>query len=209
MEQYIDTILFARSPVLGRVKQRLARQTGQQAALAIYRKLLRISLRAMIEAATREPLLRPVFSHLGAYPEREIPVGFTGHTREQPHRQFSANLAHEVASPTTGDRRGVVVFGADHPGISAAHIVDMARLLDRYSVAVGPSEDGGFWALATNIPLDKVISGLPLGTNRVLDAFLQSINKLGVPCGIGPTLWDVDNTDDLTRWKKNIAERKQ
>ncbi len=208
MKKYIDTILFARSPVLGKVKQRLAKQTGERAALAIYRKLLRLSLRAMTEAAQRDPLIRPVLSHLGDCPDREIPVDFTGHTREQPYRQFSANLAREVSSPAGEDRRGVVVFGSDHPGISAAHIVDMVRLLDHYSVAVGPSEDGGFWALATNRPLDKVIAGLPLGTNQVLNTFLQTMKELGVPCGIGPPLWDVDNTDDLTRWKKNIAERK-
>ena len=207
MKQPIDIILFARSPMLGKVKQRLARHIGDTRALAVYRKLLRLSLRAAMEAVTMDPELRLVVSHLGTRPDRDIPKEFNGTFKVQASREFTVNLAAEVRSTVLTHRRGVVVFGADHPTIEAGHIIAMAHLLDRNPVAVGPTDDGGFWAVATSVPLDHVIAELPLSTNSTLDTFVSVVARQGLSCGIGPTLFDVDDHTDLVRWKKTIKER--
>ncbi len=207
MKQPIDIILCARSPVLGRVKQRLARHVGDTRALAVYRKLFRLSLRAAMEAAAMDPELRLVLSHLGTRPDVDIPKGFNGTFKAQTSKEFTVNLAAEVRSPVLSHRRGVVVFGADHPTIESGHIIAMAQLLDRNPVAVGPTDDGGFWAVATSVPLDQVIAELPLSTDSTLNTFMSVVARQGLGCGIGPALFDVDDQTDLARWKKTIKER--
>ncbi|MCP4602176.1 MAG: DUF2064 domain-containing protein [Proteobacteria bacterium] len=202
MSPYIDIVLFARSPILGKVKKRLAVQTGEQVALAVYRKMLRHALRVIVEVGQADSSLRPVLSHLGRRPFADIPSAFNGRSVFQASLDFSSNLAEEVRSPKEGDRTGVVVLGVDHPTIGAGHIIEMARLLKSYPVAVGPTEDGGFWSIATSVPLNNVIAKLPLGTDRAKDTLLKILAELDLPCGIGPTLWDVDNAQDLARWKK-------
>ncbi|MCP4676712.1 MAG: DUF2064 domain-containing protein [Deltaproteobacteria bacterium] len=207
MKQFIDTILFARSPVLGKVKQRLAGHVGDKRALAVYRKLLRLSLRAALEAVTMDSELRLVLSHLGPRPDADIPKEFLGTFKAQTSDEFAANLAAEVQFPVLAHRRGVVVFGADHPTIEAGHIITIAHLLDRHPVAIGPTDDGGFWAVATTVPLSQVIAELPLSTDSACDTFLSVMAKQGLSCGIGPSLFDVDDHTDLVRWKKTIKER--
>jgi len=203
---FLDVVVFARSTVLGQVKRRLADSLGRRRALAIHRKLLRHSLRAVAAAHQTDPSLRPVLFHLGPAPAADLPSSFDGLLVPQPHQEMAANLADAVRSPASGHRLGVVVIGADHPLLGRDQIIAMARLLDRYPVAVGPAEDGGFWALATRVPLDSIAIRIPLGTDQALARLLDGIAEAGLACGIGPTLWDVDNPSDVDRWKREIAE---
>jgi uncharacterized protein len=203
----LDVFVFARSPVLGKVKRRLAEAIGETRALAIQRKLLRHLLRVVSKTHEEYPFLRPVLFHLGPQPKADLVSSFNGRLMAQPHEEMAANLAFAVSAPQTPERDGVIVIGADHPMIEPNHILSMARLVAQYPVALGPAEDGGFWALATTVPLDGIVRGLPLGTAMVFKKLLESVERAGLAYGIGPVLWDVDTVADLERWKLAIKQR--
>ncbi|MDD5308796.1 MAG: DUF2064 domain-containing protein [Deltaproteobacteria bacterium] len=200
----IDIIIFARSPVRGAVKQRLAATVGERAALAVHRKLLRHTLRTAVRARGLRPDLRPVLWHLGPRPDRDLPAGFPGRTEAQPFADMASNLAASVARPALEGRRGVIVVGSDHPGLTADHLLAMAGILDRVPVAVGPAEDGGFWAVGTLVPLDHVMCKVPLGAADTRLHLTNVLERLGLAYGLGPTLWDVDTAADLERWGKEL-----
>jgi uncharacterized protein len=201
----IDIIVFARSPVLGAVKQRLAASLGENTALAVHRKLLRHTLRTAALAHRLQPDLRPVLSHMGPRPDRDLPAEFPGRTEAQPFADMASNLAASVATPVAQDRRGVIVVGSDHPCLTADHLFAMARILARAPVAIGPAEDGGFWALGTLVPLDGVVRSIPLGAGDTRLHLVAALERLGLAYGLGPTLWDVDTADDLARWQKELC----
>lgn len=207
MDRAIRIIVFARSPVHAGVKRRLAAAVGDAAALAVHRKLLRLTLRAAAGAAATDPALEPVLWHLGAAPLADIPASFWGPCVPQPSEIMAENLAAAVAAPSLDGVHGVVVVGTDHPEIAAEHIAAVARLLRDAEVAVGPAEDGGFWALGTTVPLDDVVRGLPLGASSAGAALLAALAARGLAWKAGPALWDVDEARDLARWKKNISMR--
>jgi uncharacterized protein len=198
----IEIAVFARAPVLGRVKTRLAAEIGAPDALAAYSELLERTVAAVVGACRERGDLVPVLWHLGDWPGAfPLPPPLAGNLRRQPHGEMLENL-REVFRPDPGSpRRGAIAVGADHPGIEATHVLAMAALLDGADVAIGPAEDGGFWSVGATVDLREALRGLPVGTGHALAALERAAFGAGFSVRRGPTLWDVDTTDDLRRWR--------
>jgi len=132
-------IVFARAPVLGAVKRRLAAGVGAVAARGFYVETTRVLLRRVAhdrrwrtviavtpDAAARRgrhwpgsvALLSQGSGDLGARMERAM-LGFPG--------------------------RRVVLVGSDIPGLSADHVRAAIAALGRADLVFGPAHDGGYW----------------------------------------------------------------
>jgi rSAM/selenodomain-associated transferase 1 len=61
----------------------------------------------------------------------------------------------------------VVFFGTDSPDVPEAHLDEIPRALRRADVAVGPTTDGGYWALAAAAHDPRVLRGIDWGSRRV------------------------------------------
>jgi hypothetical protein len=201
----LEISVFARAPVLGRVKSRLAERIGAAEALAVYVALLRRSIDAVVEACRGRDDLVPVLWHAGEWPGSfPLPPSITAGLRRQPHEQMLDNLREVFRRAPRSTRRGAIAVGVDHPEIEAAHVLSMASLLDGAEVSVGPAEDGGFWSLGATVDLGGVLQGLPLGTGTALSALERAVRGAGLSLGRGPTLYDIDTAEDLRRWRGQI-----
>ena len=201
----IEIAVFARAPVLGRVKRRLAAGLGAAEALAIYERLLARSLDAAIAACARRADLVPVLWHHGDWPASfPLPVGVAAGMRRQPSDDMRDNLRAARALDGEPRPRGAIVFGVDHPELEAAHLLEVAAALDAHEVVIGPAEDGGFWALGATVALGPVLPVLPLGTGGACAALERAVRGAGFTCGVGPTLRDVDTPEDLAAWRDRI-----
>jgi len=198
---YVEIIVFARSPVLGEVKQRLAREIGAKRALAVYRKLFRHTLRTVDAACTAQGGLRAVLSYFGPFPKRDIPRGLNVIERAQLHATMTENLACLFESPRCRSRQGILVLGADHPTMHKADILDLVTMLERFPVAVGPAEDGGFWGLAARVSLANIISTIALGCPETRAQLMTKLKDAGLETGVGRSLFDVDVPADMERWR--------
>jgi uncharacterized protein len=207
MKQPIDIVVFARSPKLGCVKKRLASKLSEEETLVVYRKLFKHALTTVARAAVDYPSLNPVLNYLGEMPTQDIPASWIGTAMPQVLPTMTQNFSATVEQPVTSDRCGVIVIGVDHPLLEVEHIISMARLLDEHQVGIGPTEDGGFWALATSVPLGTQVASLPMGTSGVFEALQSALHDCDIDFGLGPLLWDVDRIEDLDRWKKTIKRR--
>jgi len=202
----IELAVFVRSPVLRKVKTRLAAAIGPEKALEVYRKLLAHTFEAAIAASRMSPDIKPVLWHRGPVAPIDIPAEFTMDVRPQRHDSMRENL-HEILRAPSLTRRGVIVIGADHPTLEPGHIVTMARLLDGHPVSIGPAQDGGFWALGTTVPLDGILDHVPLSCGDTLIALETALEARGLSHVRGPTLWDVDTEIDLNRWRKEMEKK--
>jgi glycosyltransferase A (GT-A) superfamily protein (DUF2064 family) len=96
----------------------------------------------------------------------------------------------------------VVLFGSDHPLLTGEHIIKLINLLETDEVSIGPTEDGGFWGLATRVSLKGLFSQMDFKTPKVLDGLLHGLNLKNINPGFGDMLFDIDTKRDLTRWMK-------
>lgn len=205
----LEIAVFARAPVPGRVKRRLAGEIGDAAALAVYGEMLSKCFAAVGGACARGPDLAPVLWHHGAWPESfPVPPAFAADMRRQPSDDMLDNLREALRPGAAPGRRGAIVVGADHPDLAADHVLAIAALLDGHDVAVGPAEDGGFWALGTRVDPDGVLKGLPLGTADAFEALGRAVRGAGLSFGIGPRLADVDTAEDLRRRGRMLRDQR-
>jgi rSAM/selenodomain-associated transferase 1 len=140
-------VIFARAPVLGAAKTRLAAEIGDAAArrfhaettTAILRRIARDPRWATMLAMTPDRLAR----RARFWPRRVAHVP-----------QGAGNLGQRMARALARARPDapVVVVGSDIPALSACHIVRAFAALGSHDLVFGPAEDGGYWLVGTRNP---------------------------------------------------------
>ena len=175
--------VFARAPVLGAVKRRLALSVGENAALDCYRKLLDNAVEAVMPFES-EIWITGDSADLSW--TRGLPV----------RRQGVGDLGMRMLAAFTDGVK--VLVGTDIPAMSTSYIEHAYVLLEDHDVVVGPTEDGGYCLLAMHEPHESLFKGIAWGSSSVLASTLARAENLNV--GFCEMLWDVDVEKDYCRW---------
>ncbi len=181
-------ILFARTPRLGAVKRRLAREVGDAAALRFHRAMLA----SLVRRLGRDRRWRTV---LAVTPDR---ARFPAPLPRLP--QGRGDLGERMARALARHRRAVLV-GSDVPGVRAADIAAAFRALDGRADAVfGPAEDGGYWlvGLGPRRPPDPFRGVRLSGPHALADTLANCRGRRVV---LLRRLRDVDDAADLAAWR--------
>lgn len=182
--------IFAKSPVLGAVKTRLAAALGAAGALAAHRRLLLETLaRLPPGSGAFAPELWLAGPLAPAAPWRRcLPI------RQQPEGDLGARMAAAFADGVT------VLVGSDVPGLGPAYVEAALARLAEVDVAIGPTTDGGYCLIAMRKPQPALFEYIPWGTDAVLAATQAAAGKLTL--ALLEPLWDVDEVADWRRWRQ-------
>ena len=191
--------IFAKAPVLGRVKTRLGREIGAVAALHWYRILVHRTL--MI--AARVPAQVQVWCPYEDDPfELEQLVDGLGMTFYQ---QCSGDLGRRMEfALQAGLRFGprVLLIGADCPVWTPEALTSAGQALTAASMVLVPADDGGYVGIGVSESVPPVFEGVSWSSALVTSQTRRLMAQAGVDWLELPTLWDVDRPDDLDRWLK-------
>lgn len=197
-------LVFARAPVPGRVKTRLAKTIGDEAAALAYRALAERTL--AIAAASRrcgvvgdvELWLDPHSDPAGIATWRER-YGVAVET--QAGGDLGARMRHALCASIARGRPALLI-GTDVPGYDVAYVARAAAALARHDAVVGPAEDGGYVLIGLARDLD-VFGDVQWSTARVLEQTRERLALAGASHALLPPLWDVDTHDDYLRWRES------
>jgi rSAM/selenodomain-associated transferase 1 len=193
--------IFAKPPLPGRVKTRLAASIGDQAAAEVYRRLVQCTLDTA-SAARRAGIVGEVEvwaapgdspDALAAWSDRH---GFA--LRTQQGDDLGARMHHALRDALTRNAPALLI-GTDVPGYDVAYLAAAAAALQHGDAVVGPAEDGGYVLVGLARDVD-VFTGVPWSTPGVMAATRAKLSSAGVDWRELPALWDVDTQDDLARW---------
>ncbi len=185
-------IIFAKNPVLGKTKTRLAKTIGHENALKIYLHLL--------EHTAKETLKVPVTRHIyyasfiekdDIFPDGEFIKNIQkgGDLGERMYEAFK-DLFGQWAEK-------VVIIGTDCPELTGDIMNDAFAKLDHTDAVIGPAEDGGYYLLGfKNLKKDFFINKQWSSENVLLDTILD-FNKLDLKYELLTPLNDVDYEKDL------------
>jgi rSAM/selenodomain-associated transferase 1 len=196
--------VFARAPVPGRVKTRLARTIGTEEATSAYRTLAERTLATAV-AARRAGVVGAI--ELWLDPESD-PAAITswrdrfGVTIEtQAGDDLGARMRNALRSSTA---RGIpaLLVGTDVPGYDVAYLARAAAALERHDAVIGPAEDGGYVLVGLVRDID-VFGGVPWSTPEVMAATRTLLAAAGASHVELPPLWDVDTVDNYLRWRES------
>jgi hypothetical protein len=182
---------------MGMVKTRLAASLGAEAALRFHQA----SLRLVIERLSSIPAQRFLYlagcnpeeadTLLAAWPPAahwQVRLQTGGHLGQRLKAAFQ-ELWHPGAR--------VVFLGSDAPSLPPSLVGEAFRRLDSVPVVLGPAEDGGYYLLGLNRPVEMVFSEIEWGTARVLEQTLERVRNL--PTSLLPSWFDVDDEPALRR----------
>lgn len=186
--------VFAREPVAGRAKTRLARTLGAAAALELYGALL-TDLAKTLRAI---PDLRVVW-WVDGQKEGLIPyIGEGWEFRAQPPGDLGHRLGGAFEAHFSENSAAVAVIGTDCPGLDATAIAELFSKLGGGNFAsVIPALDGGFCALALERSLPGLFEKIRWSCSDTLCDLKANLADAGLGLVELPPLSDVDEASDL------------
>jgi uncharacterized protein len=191
-------IVFCREPVPGRAKTRLARRIGPAAAAAMAHAF---TLDALANARALQPQ-RLVIAGAAARGTAANSAYFRGLARRFDARlldQGEGTLGRRMArvlAPFAADG-GALLIGTDTPSLPRTLLARNLTALRGEPVVLGPSLDGGYYAIGMRGGLAPVFTGIRWGGARVLAATVARLRSARLSYGLGPAWYDVDTWPDL------------
>ncbi len=195
-------LIFAREPVQGRVKTRLAADIGPVAALAVYRDLLRLTAAAVTAAqvpATVWLAEAPVPAAAATQPRPEWP-GLPWQVQPAAE-ELGGRMVHAFTQAFAAGAARVVVIGTDCPGLRPDLLRRAFDHLATNDLVLGPAEDGGYYLLGLRELQPELFANKNWSTASVLADTLADAARLGLRVAQLPTLSDVDSAQDLVAWR--------
>lgn len=178
----IALVVIAKEPLPGRAKTRLMPLCTPAESASLAAAALADTLDVVMRArATRRILALEGQPGGWVPPNMEVIL--------QPSGGLDVRLDAALAA-VTGP---VLLVGMDTPQVTP-------QLLDvefgDADVLLGPSEDGGFWAIGLAMPQPGLLLGVPMSQSDTCDALRRAIDARGLRCRDLPMLRDVDTVAD-------------
>jgi rSAM/selenodomain-associated transferase 1 len=191
-------IIFIRNPELGKVKTRLARDVGQEKALAIYKALLTHTR----DTALAVDAQRLLFYSQAIQTDDDWPTpAFTKLLQSGGDLGERMQLAFAQALERSGK---AVIVGSDIAQIKAGIINEAFEALDKKDYVIGPAIDGGYYLLGMKQPTPELFQDMEWSTPNVCQTTLDRIASLGRSCQQVATLSDIDYAEDWERYGWSI-----
>ena len=192
--------IFAKAPVPGLAKTRLAPALGAQGAAALAERLLNHAVAQAVAAGlgpvtvwATPDVTHPAFTRLQAQHRVRLAVQCDG--------DLGARMAAAFAAAFAAGAGRVAIIGTDCPGLRDAHLLQAFALLETNDLVLGPATDGGYYLLGLCQSRPELFRNKAWSTDSVLADTLADAGRLGLRVAFLPTLRDVDNGADLAVWR--------
>jgi hypothetical protein len=142
-----------------------------------------VSLATDIEVHTDTPL------------EDWPPSGVTG--KLQISGDLGDRMRHALDAGLAEGRSVMMIVGGDVPTVPVEHLRQL--LAADADVALGPAEDGGYYAIACRRTHPEMFAGVEWSTGRACEQTAAACRKAGLTVFLGATWFDIDEPSDLAR----------
>lgn len=188
-------LLFARAPVWGTVKTRLAASVGRQDALRIYKFLAE---RQML--AIRRKGLPCVIWTTPAGSEADVAAWLPGamDVCVQPEGDLGERMSYACEQAFANGAPGVILVGTDCPDLDVDKLGALAIHVRQGRFVLQPADDGGYVAFGLPKPCVAAFQGISWSTETVCESTIQILRTLDENPTVLESLSDIDTWED---WK--------
>ncbi len=201
-------LVFARAPVPGRVKTRLAARLGPSGAAEAHRAcaLDALALADSLPGCARRLL---VAGDASAWRQSGLAPGAGWEIEPQRGRDLGERLEHAFAESFRRGAKKVLAIGTDTPWMGAGRLRTAQAWLDADDVVLGPSFDGGYYLAGARRMVPEIFRGIAWGTSTVLSATRRALERASTPYRMLPWDFDLDRPADLDRAWEMLRESPQ
>ncbi|MGQ9646822.1 MAG: TIGR04282 family arsenosugar biosynthesis glycosyltransferase [Thermodesulfobacteriota bacterium] len=191
-------MVFVKAPIPGRVKTRMIPAMGEDAAAALYKKMVLYCLTEAVEAD-----VGPVDLWCAAPTDHPFVIDCISRFPINVHSQIEGDLGQRMAhafSEALKKTPCALLMGADCPSLSRKDIkLAKTTLAKDNDAVIVPSEDGGYVLIGLRRYARELFSEISWGTEFVLEQTRARLRHLGWNWKELPARWDVDRPEDLQR----------
>ena len=197
----VPAVLFARAPVPGRCKTRLAAAIGGERAAALYAAFVTDTLARLCADPALAPELHVTEDHpfLAALSVRfELPP---------PRRQAPGGLGARMQRALDRGEH-VLLAGSDAPSLTARILAEARASLERHDVVLTPPPDGGFPVIgsAGRAPTSFLRSHeIRWSSRHALADTMRAARAAGLSVALTAPAYDVDEPRDLALLATHLA----
>jgi rSAM/selenodomain-associated transferase 1 len=194
-------IIFQKNLIKGTVKTRLAETMGEEAALEIYRKLVKHT-HVQSSKVKADKLL-----FLSDQVSARDKVGYADyHYYVQAEGDLGFRMKNAFDHSFAKGYKKTIIIGTDCAAMTGSIIEDAFTLLDANDVVVGPAIDGGYYLIGMKKAVDGLFEGIPWSTDQVFALTMEKLKNNQLEYGCLPELPDVDSAADWESQKHLIDE---
>jgi len=186
-------IIFAKTPEIGKVKTRLAKDLGDEKAKEVYEEILHNLVRSLSLSNAFDLCLyisgdSDYFTH--HFPRVVVKEQSSGDLGKRMHTAFSSELK---------EYEKVIVIGSDCPEISIELLEETFQAFNQ--VVLGPATDGGYYLIGLSRPV-QIFDNIEWSTSTVFEKTIKKINEQQLECILLGKKPDIDTIDDYRYYKE-------
>jgi rSAM/selenodomain-associated transferase 1 len=193
--------LFAKAPVAGQVKTRLAPQLRPDEAAALYEAMLLDILDQHALDTWRLALWFTPDTARDWFRAKAASV-WALYAQSGPDLAARMRALFETHAAEGGDR--IVLRGTDSPTLPADRVASAFEKLEANDLVLCPDRDGGYNLIGLRRPCPTLFE-LRLSTGSVLDETLAGADSAGLRVALLETHYDVDVPADLERLRADVT----
>ena len=192
-------IIFARNPVRGKVKTRLAATMGDDKALSIYQSLLEHT----VQITQQLPYDCYVF-YADGISKNDVWPDDLYLKKNQEGKDLGQRMLHAFDTLFQQGYQKIIIIGTDCFELSSFILLDAFTALDEKEVVICPSEDGGYYLLGMRQFFPFLFEEKAWSTDSVYSSTVQQLVIQNIRYEILPILNDIDTEDD---WKQYLQQQ--
>ncbi len=200
--------LFAKAPLLGRVKTRLTPGFTPEEALALHGALLADSLELLRRGSAAAGAAGRLYLADGGLSPGEIALPAGIELRPQQGADLGERLRRAFEEELEPGPRHTIVIGSDSPHLPVAWLLRGFTELERQDLVIGPARDGGYYLLGAGRVHPFLFEGISWGSAQVYRETVRRARREGLGIASLPALDDVDVAESVERLFEELVRRK-
>jgi rSAM/selenodomain-associated transferase 1 len=194
--------LFAKQPLPGQVKTRLAAGSSPAWAAAVAEAFLHDLLGRLAGVEARRVL---AFSPPAAKGYFQSVAQNRFLLRPQGDGDLGQRMAGFFAEQFRAGVKAVVLVGTDSPTLPLPFIDQAFSELERADVVLGPATDGGYYLVGCAREVPAIFEGVAWGSNQVLFETVVRLQGTAHRLALLPPWYDVDTIQDWWMLRGHVA----
>ena len=185
-------IIFVKNIKLGKVKTRLARTVGNEAAFNVYKALVEITEEATsaIQVDKRIYFSDTIIDEKWSDDFKTIQKG----------NDLGDRMSNAFKDGFNDGYTEIILIGSDLPNITKTIINKGFMSLEQNEIDFGPAEDGGYYLVGMSIFQKFIFEDKAWSTSTLLENTLKEIHQKNIDVTLLETLNDIDTFEDLERY---------
>tara|TARA_R110002072_G_scaffold303094_1_gene493214 strand:+ start:13472 stop:14164 length:693 start_codon:yes stop_codon:yes gene_type:complete len=208
--------IFAKQPVPGRVKTRLARDWGNERAAALYECFVRDLLSRFVRDGNRRVI--------GFAPDNDEARQWFDTASQpltdaeawtlwpQPESNLGGRMTTFFETWTESADHRTILIGSDSPSLPDEYLEQAWLLLETNDCVLGPATDGGYYLIGlrgTVADFGAPFRNVEWSTAGVLAQTVERLKQHDLSLGLLPPWYDVDSVEDVVTLAGHLAALEQ